>query len=315
MTFGDLLSDTYDRLRYPASPASAIVTRIKRLMNEAHREILTTPGLSRLREDLLVLSTAAVRFGFPSSVGRIRQITDREQQVVLEDISVADLRARNPGRDQTGRPERYAVIGVQPVALQPPAATELFVTSTSASDTQTCHVEGIRSNGTTVVLSATLTGVTPKSMGVTETAIVEVTKWYVATAAVGTLTLENGLGADLGQIGIGRTSTRHLTVEWDPIPDTTVTLYADVTRHLTDLVNTADEPQLPEDFHPLLGLRTRMKAYEGIDDDRGVRLEAEWQRGVMALRSYVLHGPSTVLSLRSARDTHSSLGPMYPAGS
>lgn len=303
MIFATILADTYDRLHFPASPAAAVSARIKRLCNEAHRELLALPGMMKLREDLLSLSVAASvpRTALPQAIGRIRHITDRAHMWTLEEIPLNELRARNPGRINQGSPMAFAVAGYQPVALQPSDASELFIKSTSPSDTNTAYLEGIRSNGSLVSLSITMTGVTAKSFGVTEAGIVEVTKLYLSAAAVGDVTLleDSSSGTELAKIAIGRTFARYLTVEWDPIPSSAVTFYVDAIRNVPDLVADGDEPLLPEDFHYLVGLRARQKHYEIQDDaERALELRSEYADGKAALRSWVLNDGGKLTSLR-----------------
>lgn len=320
MNFGALLADSYSRLRYAASPVASIVARVKRHANESHRELLALPGMMRLREDTIVISAAAnqARTGLPPAVGRIRYVVDRTNNRRLGRVSLNELRLTDPGRVSTsGQPERYAEVGWRAVAIQPANASELFVDSTAAGDTGTVYIEGIRSNGSPVILSKVMTGTTAVSISTTETGIVEVTKFYLSVAAVGEVTLleDTGTGTELARIGIGQTYSRYLTVEWDPIPTAATTLYVDYIRNVLDLVQDTDEPLLPPDFHYLMGLKVRMKEYEVTNDTRGRDLKPELDKGIAAMRSWVLNDGDTVMSLRATRSSFSSLGPTYPAGS
>lgn len=320
MNLSAIKTDLYSRLRYASTPATAIQDRLLRHLNEAHREILALPGMMRLREDLLPVSATAnqPRSALPQAVARLRHILDRTNMRPLTPLTLQDIRARNPGRVNTGAPEGYAVVGFQPVALQPSDASEVFLKSTSASDTGTAYVEGIRSNGSLVSKSVVMTGTTAVSLSSAEPAIVEVTKFYLSTAAIGDVTLleDSGSGTELAKIAIGRTFARYLTVEWDPIPATSATFYADCIRQIPDLANATDEPLLPDDFHYLLGLRARMKEYEVTSDaERFLECKGEWERGLGALRSFVLNDGGQLASLRSTASGWSQLGPQYPAGS
>lgn len=322
MTFSALLTDFYSRMRYPASPVATIIARVKRHHNEAHREILALPGLSQLRDDVLAISATlnVPRTALPQAVARVRGITDRTNFSVLPEVTLGEIRLVNPAQTNTSNPQRFAVVGWQPVALQPANASELFIKSTSASDGvgTTAFLEGIRSNGSLVSLSIAMNGTTAKTFGAAETGIVEVTKFYLSAAAVGDVTLleDSGAGTELAKIPIGRAFARYLAVEWDPIPGATATLYADVTRHIPDLVNDGDEPLLPDDFHFLVGLRARMKEYEVTNDlVRLNQMRPEWDRGTAALRSWVLNDGARVASLRPIVSGWSALGPTYPAGS
>ncbi len=320
MTFGAILADFYYRMKYPPSPAATVVAAAKVLANDSHRELLRLPGMSKLRDDTLAITATAAqpRTALPGAVARIRgPIVDRANFRRVLPTTLSELRVRNPSQTFSGPPEWYAPAGYSAVALQPSNASELFVKSDSASDTGTAYLEGIRSDGSLVSKSVAMTGITAVSFSAAETGIVEVTKFYLSTAAVGNVTLreDSGIGTELARIAIGRVFSRYLLIEWDPIPATTATLYADITRSVPDLVVATDEPLLPEDFHDLIGLRMRMKAYEGLDDTRADSLKPEWDKGVSALRSWVLNDGDTVASLRPVREQWSSLGANYPAGS
>jgi len=171
MTFADILLDCYRRLRLPAAPPAATITRIKSLCNEVHRELLTAPGISRLRDGpvpIPVTITASVaRSGLPPVVSRIRGITDRTNNRTLTELPLADLRQMDPGQLFVGGPaSAYADVGYMPVQFQPTAATGLWAVSSSASDTvpavflQTFRTGGYQSSDT-----ETLTGLARVAIG------------------------------------------------------------------------------------------------------------------------------------------------------
>ena len=82
MTFGALLADVYDRLNYAASPATAIETRMKRFLNEAHQELLSTPGLQSLLYTTTTLASVAAQaeYALPAALSRVLSIRDRANQ-------------------------------------------------------------------------------------------------------------------------------------------------------------------------------------------------------------------------------------------
>jgi len=321
MTFTQILADCYRWLGFQTTPATAVQTRVKAFVNETHRELLTLPGMARLRDDTLAITTTAntARTALPKAVERIRAITDHTNNWRLRQIPLSDLRTQDPGRQWTGSyPERYAVVGWRQVAVQPSDASAVYAKSTAAGDTtQTLFVEGVRSGGAVSTASVTLTGTTAAAVG-SISDFVEITKCYLSATAAGEVTLleDSGAGTELARISIGDTDARYLTVEWDPIPTGAVTEYVDYTRNILDLVNDGDVPLLPVDFHRLLVLGVRKKEYELRDDDRYREVSAEYDRGVIALRSWVLNDADAIASLRVVpRGAVSQLGSAFPAGS
>lgn len=219
-----------------------------------------------------------------------------------------------------GYPLRYAVVGYQPVSRQPSAATGLWAVSSAAGDTtQHAFVESLTTGAypnQTISGGTALNGTTRVQIG-TLTSHVEVTKFYLDAPGVGSISLYDAVtaGNELARIPIGLTTARYLGVAWHPVQTADVTLYADVTRAVFDLVNGTDEPMLPPDFHYVVTLGARMKEYEVLDDARVAQARADYVKGQNALRSWVLNDGDRIASLRPVPVGWSSLGAMYPAGS
>lgn len=319
MTLTALLADLYRRLRYASSPAASITTRLTAFVNEAHRELLSLPGMDRLREDTLAVTAFAdqARTGLPPSVARIRAITDRTNNHRLDQVPLSDLRSMDPAQAFTGGfPLRYAVVGYQAVQILP-AGKSLWAVSGSASDTtQTVSVEVITSGGVSVTASATLTGTTRVAVYSGADAV-DVTKFYLSATGAGAVSLYDAAtdGTVLAQIPIGQTSVRYLAVEWFPVQTADVTEQVDYTRTIVDLSDGTDEPLLPPDFHYLVGLGARIKEYELTDDSRAAAARTEMLIGQQALRSFVLNNGDRIASLRQMPRRWSQLGSQFPAGS
>lgn len=320
MTFSSILADCYRRLGYQSTPTSAVVTRVKAFANETHRQLLGLPDLQRLRDDTISVATTAnnARTALPKAVGKIRAIVDRTNNHKIVRVTLDELRLNDPAQAFTGGyPQLYAEVGYRQVAIQPSAADQVWVKSTSASDTGTAFLEVIRSGGSLQTLSVAMTGVTAVQVG-TLTDIVEVTKFYLSAVAVGEVTLlqTTGTGTELARISIGEADARYLTIEWSPTPTSAITEYVDYTRNVLDLVNDGDVPLLPADFHWLLAFGVRMKEYELGDDTRAQSTKAEFDKGVNALRSWVLSDNDRIASLRRVIPSRpSQLGAQFPAGS
>ena len=318
MTYGTILAELYRRLNYASAPAADVTTRLAAFLNTTHRQILSKPGLERLRDDTITFASVVDRaqYGLPQSIQRIQSITDRTNDRHLQLRSLAWIRATDPGLDQTGTPEYYTPIGIQAVALQPSDASEIFVDSTSASDTNIAYIEGIRTGGYFRALNVTMTGVTAVSLGAAITDFVEITKFYLSAAAVGTVTLHEDAsgGTELARIPIGQTFSRYQGLQLWPTPSAVVTYFVDYMRNIPDMSVTNDEPLLPEDFHWLLVEGSLIKEWTKKDDlNRREAAQADFDRGLSDLK-YAVTCPAEFLPARSqAAIAANRLGANYPA--
>lgn len=319
MTLSALLADLYDRTNYGTAPAASVTTRFTRWLNLVHRAILTQHWASRLRDDTLTFASVANQavYALPPAVAKIEHVHDRTNRRPLAERDLGWLRQRDPGLSQIGGPAQvYIPRGIQPVAVQPSAAAEIFIVSTAAGDTNLAYLEGIRTGGYPVSLGPiTMTGVTAKSFSTTITDLIEITKLYLSVAAVGTVTVHSvsGAGVELARIPIGQTFARYLGIQLWPTPSDVTTYHIDYVRVIPDLIVATDEPLLPADFHDLLVEGALLKEWTKKDDTRRQAAQADYEAGLRDLRSWVLSNPDTVASLRRTHHSWSNLGPSYPA--
>lgn len=323
MNFGGILTDLYARLRYPPAPNAATVTRLKAFVNETHRELLTMPGIEKLRDDVLAITATAnrARVGLPPAVSRVNAITDHVNNRKLEQVPLSELRVQDPGQVFTsGFPYKYAEVGYRQIQIQPAAATGLWAASSLVGDTtQKLFIEGLTTGGyhhIPATLGTTLTGTARVALG-TRTDIIQIDKCYLDAAATGYVSLYDAVmaGNELARIEPGILYARYLTVEWYPVPTVDVTEYVDYTRVIFDMVNSTDEALLPTDFVSLLELGARVKEYELLDDTRGAQGRADYERGKSALRSWVLNDGDRIASMRRTPLRWNRLGANYPAQS
>lgn len=322
MNLGAILSDLYRRFRYTENPPSQVRLRLTAFVNECHHEIVGLPGMERLRDDVMPVTAFAnvARTGLPPTVGRVRAIVDRANNQRLAQVPLSELRSADPAQAFiSGFPLRYAVIGYQEVQLQP-ATTGLWVVSSSSADTtQKAYTEAVLTGGypeQSVSGGTALNGTTRVQIG-TRTDHIEVVKFYLDSAAAGYVSLYDAAasGTELARIPIGQTYSRYLTVEWFPIQTANCIEYVDYTRTIMEMMNPADEPLLPPDFHYVIAVGARVKEYETLSDDRLNGAKLEYQRGITALRSWVLNNGDRIASLRRTPVQWSSLGSQFPAGS
>lgn len=322
MTFAGLLTDLYARLRYP-SPPTATTTRLKSFLNEAHRDLLSMPGIERLRDDTLAITANAnqARTGLPPAVGRIHAITDHANNRKLEQVPLGELRSQDPGQVFTsGFPYKYAIVGYRQIQVQPSAATGIWAVSSASGDTtQRVFLEALTTGGYHHVpasVGTLLTGATRVALGA-RTDLVQLDKFYLDVAATGYVSLFDAAvaGNELARIEPGVLYSRYLTVEWYPVQNADVTEYIDYSRNIFDMVNNTDEPLLPPDFHVLVGIGARIKEYELLDDSRGAQARVDYERGKASLRSWVLNDGDRIASMRRTPLRWNRLGANYPAQS
>lgn len=298
MTNGQLLSELRRRLNFDdASPVTAVTTRLQSFINLAHRQILGTPGMELLRDGTLPFTSVTGQgvYGLPPGIERIRRVYDPTNDRVIARRDLGWLRATDPGLDMSGTPDYYIPLGLVAVAKQPADASEIFIKSTAAGDTNTAYIEGFRTGGYPVSLSVNMTGVTAASLGAAYTDIIEITKCYVSAAAVGTITLheDSGVGTELARIPIGQSFTRYQGIRLWPTPSSAVTYAADCTRNIPDMSAAGDEPLLPADFHWLLveGALRLEWGQKKDDQDRFRMADESYKKGLSNLKFFVTCPP------------------------
>ena len=321
MTLTSLLADCYRRLGFGTTVDSATSVRITAFINETQQEILSEPGMESLLFDSHTFSSAAStpEYSMTSAIGRIRRIYDTTNLLTLQPQSQEWYRTAYPSPTAlTGIAYSWVDLGFVAYRTALSNASELFVDSTSASDTNTAYVEGIRSSlGPTTLANTTMTGTTGKSISTTITDWTEVTKFYLSAAAVGTVTLLEDAegGTELARIGIGQTMARYRRIALAVCPSSVINYTVEFERDVTDLVNGTDEPVMPPRFHRLLATGARMKEYEKMNDqNRYQTAKAEYQRGLGELKYFIYSQAVGQPNLRGhGHGRLSRLGPYYPA--
>lgn len=321
MTFAEILSAVYADMNLTASPASGAVTRIKGYVNQGVRAILREPGLGRLADSDTPMTLTSVasqaRYVLPESVARIHAVTERtnDRSLAAQDLSWYRQVEADPA-SMTGTPEWYIPIGPVAVAVQPVDASSIFVKSSSASDTtQTVFIEVLITSGYRRTASVVLTGTTALSLSAAITTGEVIEDFYMSAAAVGTVTLheDSGLGAELARITIGQTRPHYFGLYLYPTPAAAVAYTVDYRRTLIDLVNSTDEPPLPDEYHSLLIAYARMREYEKTDDQRHVYAEQEYRLGLSRLKFSTQSGPDELPVSGGRLVGRSRFGAYYPA--
>lgn len=322
MNLGELLSDLYIAFDVQAAPATAVTTRFSGFLNKAHRAIIREPGLLRLRDTLSPLTFASVSgqaiYGLPNSLATIKAITERANNRDLDEMTVPELRANDPGLTSTGTPWAYVPLGYRPIQYVP-ASTGVWAASSSASDTtQTAQINGVRAAGLpTGDLQSTLTGTSRVAIGSTITDIVDLQTISISAVAVGIVSFYDAAtnGNVLAQIPIGKTYPQYFCVQLYPAPTSAITYYVDGQLQILDMDDTQDVPMIPFEFHDLLLPYARMLEYERTgDDSRSQMARLEYQTGLSRLKYYISSMPSEIPVMgRPTTRRFSRFGPWAPA--
>lgn len=317
MNFLELQQDVYRRTNKPSTPDTDTSSRIKGFINQRHRTLLTMPGIDQFRDSISTFTntSAVARVALPQALTRIKAILDATSGRLLGERSLHWLRSVDP-QQTSGTPTTYIPLGYEYVAVQPADASAIYVKSSSASDTGTVTLEGIRTGGIQGRSTVTMTGTTAVQIGAL-TDWVEITKFYTSMSAVGSITLheDSGAGTQLAQITIGRTRPYYFAILLWPTPSSAVTYTIDFTRKMLDMVDDTDEPYLPEDYHDLLSIGARMDEYEKMDDSRFSAAKSEWTSKFQSLQYYI-HGRASerlIPRSTSGRIGVSDLGGFFPA--
>jgi hypothetical protein len=319
VTFAELLAELYDDLGYQSSPAAAVVTRIKRRLNRAHEAVLSEPGLASLLNGTLTFASVAsqARYGL-SNVAEIKAITTATSDRRLIRRSESWYRATNPDpASNEGTPAYFIPIGHVAVAQVPATTgTGLWVVSSAAGDTtQTATIDAVRVGGYPHSPSAaSLNGTTRVQVG-TLTDYIDVTQFQLSAVGAGDISLYDAAanGNLLAVIPRGQTSSRYFGFYLSQTPSAAETFTVTVEHEILPLVNDDDEPLIPQKFSRILGMRARMREYEGKDDERFKVAAAEYQETLLRLKAHV-NGAGDPLVPGGTVAGRSDLGGQYPAG-
>lgn len=286
-------------------------------INEVHRQVLRQPGRESLRQGVVTFASVANQklYALPTSgIARVNWITETTNDRKLEYRTPQWLDSVAPD-PTTGTPWAWVPRGYVEVHTQPADASAVYVVSTSASDTGKAYVEGIRTGGYYGSASVTMTGTTAVAVG-SITDFIAITKCYLSSAAIGTVTLleDSGAGTELARIGIGRARAQYYAFQLYNTPSAVITYTADVLRSIPDMVQDVDEPLLPEDFHDLLIDMAELKEFRKQDDpNRYSMLVADVKRGDADLQTFLTSHPDWRPTFGGQPAEFSTLGAWFPA--
>jgi hypothetical protein len=325
MNFKEMQNYVYRRTGHPdvttTTPTTAIKNRVKQFINERQRELLTTEGVERLRQQVFTFASDTVNaeYAIPQTVTKILGIHERDNDYPLDYMPLHEYRlwSADPSAME-GTPTWYVDLGESAVAKQPSDNSELFYKSTSASDTGLVYLEVVTENNyQRVFTGAVLNGVTAVAANTAITDISHVTNFFLADTANGEVTLheDSGAGTELANITEGHTRAHYRKVALIPKPSSAVTYYVDAEYSVNDLVQDTDESLLPKDFHYIVCQGALIDEYQKQEKEReSKRSELAWFNGIKALKNYVGNNDDYIPVIgRMRKRGVSRLGPFYPA--
>ena len=322
MNLGAIESELYRRLGLPATPVTATTTRLRAFVNDTLQEVLGEPGIASAldrNEPAYVLATVANQAVYGLNIPRILGIRNLTNDTKLSVLQHDAYRALEPDpTSTTGTPSHWVPLGFSAVAVQPSLAAELFVISTAAGDGAgtTAFIEGIRTGGYPKSLSVAMNGVTGVSLSALFPDFVQVTKFYVSAAAVGTITLRqsSGAGTVLATIPIGQTLTPYQSIALWPTPSGVITYAVDSDREVPDMANATDEPPWPRRFHRILVEGALWREFVKTDDDRRAGQEKRYYRALALMRFFLTCPPDFLPSRGRGSAGRSRFGDNFAAG-
>lgn len=320
MTLNEMVQDFARRTNFNTAPTHEIRERAEAFLNETLQEIVSEPGISAWiarHEPNLTFASVANQWAYGViGTGRIEGIRDRTTLITLEMMGEDEWRRIQPDPSTfTGTPSHWVPYGTVAVAVQPSNASRVFFKSTSASDTQTAFLEGVRTGGYPQRAQVTLTGVTAVDVNTATTDWIEITKVYLSTPAIGTVTVleDSGSGTELARIPIGESSTAYQGVILYPTPASAITYYVDAERDVARMIHATDVPVLPLRFHRVLVDGALWREYEKRGDEREPTALKRYRKGLSDLRYFVTCPPDFLPISGGSRIERSRLGPYYPA--
>lgn len=322
MNLTELLARVCDETGYGAPPSSGpIRTRFVQFLNDGVRRVLSEEGMGRLldSDDPYTFASVAqqARYVVPESVQAILTVTERTNNRSLEAMSLDVYRRINPNpTTYAAVPVKWVPIGKVAVAVQPTAADQLWVKSTSASDgaSVTAYVQGIRTGGYLATDSVALNGTTAVQVPAF-TDWIELTSVYLSASAVGTVTVlqTSGAGAELARISIGHKRPTYFGFYLWPTPNATITYYVDYRRMYEPMSTNTDDPPFPTDFHPLLVDYAVWREFSLKNDPRKADALQRYGDWLKRLKFATQWAADEVPVMGNARTVgYSRLGGMFP---
>lgn len=321
MTLETILLNLYRRLNLADSPDAAVTTRLTMFVNQRYREIVTQPGMARLRDGFGTVTTEAglAEYTLPAGIERLRGVRDRSNDRVLDVMSFETWRSMWPDEiNNTGTPTHYVPIGLRAVTRRPAGEPVWAVSSFAGDNTQTITINASYSQDTLAAPSGLVQSTTVALNGTTRVSLAfgngldDIFDLSLSAVTFGYVELYDAAvsGNLLLRMFSGQRQSRLFAYALYPTPSAAITLDLDYEHNVLELENSWSEPRLPTDFHDLLIWGALCDEYMHRDDTRLAQTEAQYQRRLSELKVF-LYGHRSALK-RIPPTEIAPLGSWYP---
>ncbi len=254
-------------------------TLIKRMINTVYfrvLEVVDTPYEDRVFTVASVQNQATL--GMPLGVRKIKNIEDPTTPRMLQETSARSFDRREAGSTDTGTPYEFFVAETRGTQKYPSTNGTLTVVSSSTSDSGSNYnlrVEGFNNNGDLVTELIQMNGTSNVASSHSYSSALGVERIVKAPLSnqefSGDITVKDNAGNQIAYIPIMYDSPNYVTIEFNPIPGTSITYNVRAEMRVPPLVNDYDWPKFDEQFHDLLifGVTQDLLAAWGKSDTAG----------------------------------------------
>lgn len=236
---------------------------IKVGINNAYKRVLAETNQDLRQRTFSVASVASqATLGLPLDVRTILDIQDAANRQSLPEVTAVEFDRLDPGRTETGTPEKYFTVGRFGIQNPLSATGIVSVQSSSSSDTgnRFLRVTGYNASGTRTSEVLTINGLgevdSTNSYDPSEQRGIErLTKYATSGASfVGDLTVLDAANKVISIIPVAYDSPTYTWIEFDQIPSAALTYTIRAMATKPELINDYDWPEFDDQFHDILTL-------------------------------------------------------------
>lgn len=259
------LSTLRSELQQKLKNTTIASSRLDRWLNLALEEIVMETDPDHLITEETFTSTANVRkYLLENEFNKIKSIVDQTNDHVLTLESESTLESMDPDRGDTGTPYYYTTYGYEWVMAQPDSDSTMDIVSSSSSDiSQTVRINYIDSNDVEQTVSVTLNGTTTQTTSVSMTEIQMISKDSITTGTI-TVNMNDSNNTVVARIGPDQLVRPYQPVFLYPTPSGANTYRVRGIRRPRYMVNLADYPDLPKNYHELVLIGAAVRGHRDL---------------------------------------------------
>jgi hypothetical protein len=255
MRWGSIISRVHELAGLPE--AGEFEDLVKMSGNAVYQRLMMlTKTNHETREFSLTTVADTAKYGMPFNVRKIVLIEDTTNKRVLYDVTQQQFIKDDPGKTETGTPDRARPFGTFGVEKQPQTAGVISLVSTETGDDGSnyiCVITGFDANGRMIREEVTMDGTTLSSSTASFTTIERIVKAPASgNTFAGTIIAADSDLNVLAHIPTWWESPDFEWIEFGPIPDAALTYTISAEMRKPPLVEDEDWPELPEEFHDLI---------------------------------------------------------------